>query len=49
MTDSHKLIILSELIRIFFSDELQFDETPEGAKKRMKLRLAILDLSNKEG
>ena len=48
MTDSQKLILLSILINTFFSDELQFDETPEGAKKRMKLRLAILDLSKQE-
>jgi len=48
MTDTHKLIVLSSLINIFFSDEVQFDETPEGVEKRTKLRQAILDLSKQE-
>jgi hypothetical protein len=45
MNDSHKLTLLTSLIRTFFSDDLQFDETPAGAKKRMQLRQAILELS----
>ena len=45
MNDSHRLTLLTSLIRTFFSDDLQFDETPAGAKKRMQLRLAILELS----
>jgi hypothetical protein len=45
MNDSHKLILLQTLIKTFFSDDLQFDETPAGAKKRMDLRKAILELT----
>jgi hypothetical protein len=45
MNDSHRLTLLTSLIRSYFSDDLQFDETPAGAKKRMQLRLAILELS----
>ena len=45
MNDTHKLTLLTSLIRTYFSDDLQFDETPAAAKKRMKLRLAILELS----
>jgi hypothetical protein len=45
MNDSHRLTLLTSLIRTFFSDDLQFDETPAGAKKRMQLRQAILELS----
>jgi len=45
MNDASKLTLLTSLIRTFFSDDLQFDETPAGAKKRMQLRLAILELS----
>jgi hypothetical protein len=45
MNDTHKLTLLTSLIRTFFSDDLQFDETPAGAKKRMQLRQAILELS----
>jgi len=45
MDNTHKLTLLTSLIRTFFSDDLQFDETPAGAKKRMQLRQAILELS----
>ena len=45
MNDTSKLTLLTSLIRTFFSDDLQFDETPAGAKKRMQLRQAILELS----
>lgn len=45
MNDTYRLTILTSLIRTFFSDDLQFDETPAGAKKRMQLRKAILELS----
>lgn len=45
MNDTHKLTLLTSLIRSYFSDDLQFDETPAGAKKRMQLRKAILELS----
>jgi hypothetical protein len=46
MNATHQLELLKSLIRSYFSDDLQFDETPEGARKRMQLRQAILDLSN---
>ena len=45
MTDSHRLTLLTSLIRTYFSYDLQFDDTPAGVKKRMQLRLAILKLS----
>lgn len=48
MNDTHKLTLLQSLIRSYFSDDLQFDETPAGAKKRMQLRQAIMELSDKE-
>jgi hypothetical protein len=47
MNNTHALEVLKMLIKTYFSDELQFDETPAGARKRMELRKAILDLSNK--
>lgn len=46
MNETHQLELLKSLIRSYFSEDLQFDETPKGAQKRMQLRLAILDLSN---
>jgi len=45
MNDTHRLTLLTSLIRTYFSDDLQFDDTPAGVKKRMQLRLAILELS----
>lgn len=45
MNDSHTLALLRALIRTYFSDELQLDESPVAAKKRLELRKAILDLS----
>lgn len=48
MTAVHQLELLKSLIRSYFSDKLQFDETPEGAKKRMELRLAILELTKNQ-
>ena len=49
MNDTHKLILLSTLIRTFFSEELQNDNTPEGVSKKAKLQQAILDMSKYEG
>jgi len=48
MNDTQTLIVLKMLIQTYFSDDLQFDETPEGAMKRMKLRQAILDMSKQD-
>jgi len=45
MDNTHRLTLLTSLIRTFFSDDLQFDETPAGAKKRMQLQKSILELS----
>ena len=45
MNDTHRLTLLTSLIRTYFSEDLQFDDTPAGVKKRMQLRLAILELS----
>lgn len=45
MNDSNTLALLRALIRSYFSDELQLDESPVAAKKRLQLRQAILDLS----
>jgi hypothetical protein len=38
-------MVLSTLIRTFLSEELQYDETPEGAKKRNKLKAVILEMT----
>jgi len=48
MNDSHTLALLRALIRTYFSDELQHDESPVAAKKRLELRKAIIDLSNND-
>ena len=45
MTAAHQLELLKSLIRSYFSDDLQYDETPEGAKKRLELKQAIVELS----
>jgi hypothetical protein len=45
MNDTHKLLLIQTLIKTYFSEELQYDETPTGAKKRNDLKKAILDLS----
>ena len=46
--DTHTLIVLTTLIRTFFSDEVQLNNTPEGVSKKAKLQQAILDMSKYE-
>lgn len=48
MNDTQTLIVLKMLVATYLSDDLQFDETPEGAKKRMKLRQAIVEMCKAE-
>jgi hypothetical protein len=42
----HQLELLKALVRSYFSEELQYDESPQAAAKREELRKAIVDLSN---
>jgi len=45
MNTTHQLELLKALIRTYFATELQYDETPEGAKKRNALQKAMLELT----
>ena len=45
MNATHQLELLKALIRSYFNIELQYDETPEGAKKRGELQKAMLELT----
>jgi hypothetical protein len=44
MNDTHKLALLVSLLRSYFDPELQYDETPIGAKKRKDFEIAIKTL-----
>jgi hypothetical protein len=35
------------LIKVYFSDEVQMDETPMGAMRRNQIRKELLDFANK--
>ena len=35
------------LIKVYFSDEVQIDETPMGAMRRLQIRKELLDFANK--
>lgn len=48
MSANHQLALLKALLKSYFSEELQYDESPAGAKKRTELQQAILELSNYE-
>jgi hypothetical protein len=45
MNNIHTLELLKALIKSYFSEELQYDESPQAAAKREELRKAIVDLS----
>lgn len=45
MNATSELVVLKMLVKTYFSDEIQYDETPEGARKREELRKAIVALS----
>jgi hypothetical protein len=45
MNNTHTLEILKALIKTYFSMELQYDESPAGAKKRKDIQKAILELT----
>ena len=45
MNATSELVVLKMLVNTYFSDEIQYDETPEGARKREELRKAIVALS----
>ena len=49
LTDSYKHEInkLKILIRAYFSDEVQIDETPMGAMRRNQIRKELLQFANK--
>lgn len=48
MSTNHQLILLKALLKSYFSKELEHDETPAAAKKRLDLRNAILEFINNE-
>lgn len=49
LTDSYKYHIdkLKELIKEYFSDNLQMDETPMGAMRRNQIRKELLEFAHK--
>lgn len=49
LTDSYKYHInkLKLLIQVYFSDEVQRDETPMGAMRRNQIRKELLDFADK--
>lgn len=49
LTDSYKYQInkLKLLIKVYFSDEVQIDETPMGAMRRNQIRKELLEFANK--
>jgi hypothetical protein len=49
LSDSYKYHIdkLKGLISQYFSDELQYDETPMGAMKRNQIRKELLDFAQR--
>jgi NAD+--asparagine ADP-ribosyltransferase len=49
LTDSYKHEInkLKLLIQVYFSDEVQRDETPMGAMRRNQIRKELLDFADK--
>lgn len=49
LTDSYKYHIntLKKLIQVYFSDELQMDETPVGAMRRNQIRKELLEFAHK--
>lgn len=44
MSTIHELVLLKTLIKLYFSKELQHDETPLAAKKRVEILKEILTL-----
>ena len=49
LTDSYKHEInkIKILVQVYFSDEVQMDETPMGAMRRNQIRKELLDFANK--
>jgi hypothetical protein len=49
LTDSYKYHInkLKLLIQVYFSDEVQRDETPSGAMRRNQIRKELLEFAHK--
>ena len=49
LTDSYtyQIDILKGVIKEYFSDDLQLDETPMGAMKRNQIRKELLDFAHK--
>lgn len=44
MNNTHQLVLLKTLIKLYFSEELQHNETPAAAKKRVEILKEILTL-----
>jgi hypothetical protein len=49
INDTYKFAIngIKKLIQLYFSDELQNDETPMGALKRNQIRKELVDFANR--
>lgn len=48
LEDTNKRIDTTKLlIKVYFSDEVQMDETPMGAMRRNQIRKELLDFANK--
>lgn len=49
LTDSfkHEINKIKILIKVYFSDEVQMDETPTGAMRRNQIRKELLEFANK--
>jgi hypothetical protein len=49
LTDSYKYAIkgIQDKIKLYFSDELQNDETPFGALKRNQIKKELIDFANR--
>ena len=49
LTDSYKYAIqgIKDKVKLYFSDELQMDESPMGALKRNQIKKELIDFANR--
>ena len=43
----HEINKIKILIKVYFSDEVQMDENPTGAMRRLQIRKELLEFANK--
>jgi len=46
-TDEYNINNIKLLIKVYFSDEVQIDETPMGAMRRNQIRKELLDFASR--